>query len=193
LKPDKAATTIDRAFISLESGSIPNIWDTYSNISGHVWHYVLAAELQSDFTLYPNDLFPPISTLDSGVSYRAFNWNTPRQQQIFMDEYPIQLKANNGSNWPFIYYVMVPILPNDFFVIGEIEKYVTMSSQRFDSIELDTSSLQVVIQGDINEVVSVMIGHTGCSTRYQQINCTIAENKSALLSCKYTGSIDCIC
>lgn len=73
LKADKPATSIDRSFFP--TGPEGEIWSTYSNISGFFWHYILGADLNKEFLLYPSDLY------FSSNSSQVFNWNSPQVTQ----------------------------------------------------------------------------------------------------------------
>lgn len=114
----------------------------------------MAAELQADFAFYPNDLYILDVNASIVANYRALEWST-HTVQIFSNDYPIRFHAHNETNWPFDYYVVAPILPNSFIVLGELTKFVTMSQQRFTKIDLTSRTIVLSMIGAVNEVVEV--------------------------------------
>lgn len=53
------------------------------------------------------------------------------------------------------YFVIVPVLDNDFILLGEIGKFVTMSSLRFTSITTTNREVIVSVVGAPNESILV--------------------------------------
>jgi len=187
LKPDKPATAIDRSFLP----SAPNgeVYATYSNISGYYWQYVLAADLKETFDLYPSDLY---YSINATRVQRAFSWHSPTMVQVFTDNNPIQFVNYNQPNWPFDYFVIIPPLANDFLILGELDKFVTMSSKRFSNLILTERSFTITISGSPSEKVTVTVAHIGCTGQMVNNMCQL-KGQTVDLSCTFTSDIKCLC
>jgi hypothetical protein len=63
------------------------------------------------------------------------------------------------------YYVLAPMLPNRWALLGEaVSKFVPVSAQRFESMEFDSSGSGTVtfqLRGDPSEEVVVWASHAG--------------------------------
>src|SRR5689334_20168192 len=82
LKPNKPMTAIDRSFSS--SAPLGEVYSSYSNVSGFFWYYVLGADMQEQYNVYPEDLYPTPSNLTKCM---AFNWNSPSELFIVGEDY----------------------------------------------------------------------------------------------------------
>jgi len=187
LKADKPATSIDRSF--LPNGPKGQVWSTYSNISGLFWHYILGADLNEEFLLYPSDLY---FSSNSSQIQRVFNWNSPQSVDLFNNDYPLHFPVHNDPNWPYDYFVIVPVLSNDFLILGETNKFVTMSQQRFNSLELSQQMVKLSIQGSPTEIVMMSVTHVGID-KIVSTSCMIGQDSVAILECTFADTIQCQC
>jgi len=188
LKADQPATSIDRTF----SNRAPNgyVWSTYSNISEIFWQYVVGIEMKNTFDLFPLDL--PIA---ANIP-RFFEWHNPNILSAFSDKSPIHIPVHQAAlkagTWPFNYYVIVPQLSNGFYILGEIQKFVTMSAQRFVAVQISSASVNIQIRGTSGEDVAIRVGHKSVKTLVDAI-CTIQQTSSSF-TCTYSSSnLECKC
>jgi len=188
LKPDRPAIPIDRSFTSKSPQG--NVWYTYSNISGYDWHYVISVDLQQEFQLYPADMKVGNSTR----ARKAFYWTTPENIILFADDYPLRLPSHAGeSNWPMDYYVIAPVLSNDFVILGEISKFVTVSAQRFANIVTTERSFMASVFGSPKETFKVLISHEACYGLFVNVTCVIGSSGQNSLGCVYSSHVSCSC
>jgi len=187
LKPDKPATSIDRSFLPQRPQG--EVWTSYSHLGGYYWYYCLGADMKKPFSLLLSDLYSPSY---NNVSKRAFHWNNPQGLPIFSEDHPIHFPVYNDNNWPFDYFIVIPSLKNRFLILGELTKFVTLSKQRFLSLEEYTNSISLVITGSPQEVVKISISHESVETIITS-SCVIESHRRANLQCTFDHSLHCIC
>ena len=167
LRPDVSATAMDnvilqRAKLGEQSKQVNGeLYSSYSLIDGKfMYYYVLAALIQgnNNHMLELKDLaFYTNQTLMT-ENYLVYEANTT-------DKY---VEVNGGSAltvnvcnaFDFQYYTMVPIINgynvDQWYLAGEINKFIKVSNQRFNTINLNNNgSVSVEIQGLQNENVTV--------------------------------------
>ena len=146
LKPDKPAMPIDRMFIDRKKPWI-TVTETTHNIGKTV--YLCA------FNLWPSSMREPYITFDElGLTgdYAIFNYRT---KEIILDADKIEFEKMPRDKG--FYYVLVPVLPNGQFVIGDASKFVTASKNRFTTMKYNGTSLFLDISGAPGETVPVSI------------------------------------
>jgi len=118
---------------------------------------------------------------------RAFDWFNPTDLDVFTEEDPITL----SPKFPFDYRVIVPVLPNDFILMGEIDKYVTVSPQRFPKITYDESTITLTVLGVPNEVVQICVSH---NVTVLNTECLFGSSQTvATLNCSWGNALTCDC
>ena len=148
LKADTPATTVDKTFLS--GGKNGDVWSSDSTHDGRSWHYVFAAEVKTLVTL---------TAADFGATgpHVALNYMTG-ETRTFDDKTPLEItvQPNGVKAVPFSYTVVAPAGPNGWTLIGEREKFVTMSKQRFTKVSADGLSVELAgVPGEAIELVWV--------------------------------------
>jgi len=202
LKPDGPARTMDLVF-SEGFKSSPTLWSLVSASSEHTvqngnsvklnWHYILAANTQHQFTITPADL----GETDTGNMFVYDYFQQPPVLVRFGNDYPLVIPAlnPNGDTVTFRYFVVFQAT-NSYSLVGEKNKFVVASKQRFGDITQQTTSGQTVTQvavfGEKGEMVQVTMLHTPTRT-LENYSCTISANGSSYLKCIDDTSHTCSC
>eukprot|EP00729_Bicosta_minor_P007972 gene7972-15212_t len=122
------------------------VWRTMSLVHDgcdfYVWHYVLGFKLSKPYQVTLADLAPP-----PGI--RAAN---PYEGENFL--YPGNGTAKGGTDFLEL-SVLIPMLSNGFAVLGEANKYVAASPDRFKFITLNPNSTMLTVVGAPNETVQI--------------------------------------
>lgn len=193
LKPSKPATSIDRTFTKYAPQG--EVYNSYSNISGLHWNYVISADLAAPYQVYPDDL--PFLQSYGRNTWKFISWTDPTNIYTFAQQNPIQLLNHpddyKAGKWPFDYYVVIPVLTNDFVLIGEVDKFVTMSPQRFSNLQVSDSQIAVDVAGVAGEAVTIYVSHVGCISTILCPTCSFPITTTMTLVCKYNGVLDCDC
>ncbi len=155
LKPDRPATPIDRMFLDNDNmalgGNKPWIITTESNHENGASTYLAA------FNIWPGRMIDPTVSLkdlglDPAQKYVVYNWKK-RTASLAGPKIKFgRMPANVG-----FYYVIAPLLKNNMAVIGEPEKFITLSAKRFPGIEVEGNSLKIEMQGVAGEKVTCAV------------------------------------
>ncbi len=146
LKPDRPATPIDAMYLDKTR---PWTVSTHSNHQTGKTFYLAA------FNLWPYRMFnSTLSLAELGVAgdYVVYDY---RKEKV----------VDHGGSIDFgfmpindaFYYVLAPVLGNGMAVIGETDKFVTMSSKRFPSSETQKETLELDVAGVPGEEVTVTV------------------------------------
>jgi hypothetical protein len=146
LKPDRPALPIDLMFLDHQK---PWIVTTQSaNGIGETMY--LAA-----FNLWPKRTFDfEVSFSDLGLSgeHLIYNWRE-REFVTGSDKVVFGRMPKNDA----FYNVLCPVQENGMALIGETEKFVTLSAKRFPSITLDGNALSLEVEGVPGEEVLISL------------------------------------
>jgi len=163
LKADKPATPPDSALLPLSGQQSPQllqVWDTFSTFGRYSWHYIFAGDLESPFTINAKDIGI------SGRSSRVVDFfalaNATAKLVAFDDTHPlrISLPSSKPPVVQFGYYIIAPVLDSGWVLLGETEKFITTSKQRFSSLNSFLSNFSVTLTGTKNEKVSIGVANT---------------------------------
>ncbi len=176
LKPDKPATPLDAMFLPHVR---PFLTSTYSHREGlGRWTYLSAYRIAGeDGELSPVDrlmadvnLQAPLEDVafipfaieewqvdlprDLGIEEPvvAYDWRTRRAAVVSAS---LQIPPIH-ERFDHAYLVLAPVFDNGLSLIGEPDKFVTVSDRRFASIEPTPDSIRVVLQGVAGETVSLL-------------------------------------
>jgi hypothetical protein len=145
LKPDRPAMPIDEMFLDTEK---PFIVTTFSEHTDKLWHYVAA------FNLYPREYNDKSITLDQlGIQDEVVIWDWKNRKILTGADrinFPEKMKKNE-----YEYYIVAPKLRNGMALIGETEKFVTVSSKRFKEIKPAESALMLRLKGVPEEKIKL--------------------------------------
>src|SRR6185437_3099293 len=129
LKPDRPATPIDASFLS--DGRNGEVWETSSEVGGQTWRYAVAMQSRHGFKLRPADiglagrylLYHPASggAWEGDMAHPLHLWSTYRGKKSVA----------------FAYFVLAPLWQGGWSFLGEPDKFVAVSRERFTKIRED--------------------------------------------------------
>ncbi len=144
LKPDRPAFPIDLMYLDSRK---PWIVSTESE------HEIGKTIYLAAFNLWPARMRDPsISLKDLGLSgnYAAYNYRTG---EVLLDRDRIEFGRMPKNQ--ALYYILCPVLANGLAVIGETDKFVTLSQKRFPNIRAENGILKLAIEGVAGEELKV--------------------------------------
>jgi hypothetical protein len=129
LKPDKPATPIDRWFLMDKPKG--EIWDTNTKIGGQRWHYFLIADHKARLDLKLSDIGESTSRVVRNVKSEQLSlW--PSDNSFSID----CIEPSTGSI-PFGYFEIAPVAADGLSFLGEEDKFISISRERFSVISTD--------------------------------------------------------
>ena len=185
LRPDTSATEIDKYFLRaagidksdnvLDDGG--EVWATTSVIGNSEYfryYYVFSINLRHSFKLYPSYI-AQYQSHDSAVitNWLVYETNTTESYKIVNESSPLTLSMSD--KYTFEYYSFIPLLSADtsgYYLQGEVDKWITVSRQRFKEIIYeDSGSIYVRISGAVDEEVNIAF------VKYPDLEQTIVKCK----------------
>lgn len=184
LKPDVPAVRTDASLmaqagllftlLSSPSKQGPQVWSTYTKLSGYTWTYFLSAQSPA-FQLSLDDVYQSSSATSIVQGYVAWNLkdsNDPTatngtsssrsRRPILRNVTDIQIPRTNRTDCQV--YAMAPVWTNGWSLLGEATtKWTPVSAQRFsqlqvfDEQEQHDGGFQVVVHGAPLETVILWI------------------------------------
>ena len=177
LKPDRPATVIDAMLVPHARPLITMTWSDRSDIGRSV--YLSAYHIAGDhpqrsaadrvFAAFNYDTIPldetfhfPSAVTDWGVSLQKdlsilepvvrYDWRAGTAE-VVQGEFSL---GPMEDLYDFAYYVLAPILPNGLALIGEAEKFVTLSDHRFEEVAYDEGGIRLKLAGVPGEEVALL-------------------------------------
>ena len=151
LKPDKPATPIERCFRpDYPKGQI---WDTYTRLGTQSWRYLLVAEQGIEFNFSAQELGiqAPHVVYEMNVLQSEDSSSSRSQEQSHRRVLQVSERLKAGGTKPprkgavpVQYFVLAPVAEDGTAFIGATDKFITVSPQRFESIENDGKKLTVI-------------------------------------------------
>ncbi|CAF1132035.1 unnamed protein product, partial [Didymodactylos carnosus] len=154
LKPNRPLTMIDKLLQdwSMNDGtSQGELYSTYSTVgpddSPYRFYILFASNMKSNYDIYPQDL--GISVPYLSLSYVAWSWNNPFELIKFNSNNSLSITKNacgtNDQNSFCLWYIS-PVFQfsqpsvSSYSLLGELNKWVPVSKQRFESLEVPKSN-----------------------------------------------------
>ena len=185
LRPSYSATCIDKYFLQktnlIHNGPNGEVWSSVSIIDDNIYYYyIFAAELSNQFTIYPKDFIFDNNQVNQYLVYEA---NKTSDFMQFNNSNGI--KIDKCGLYDFRLYTVVPIygtVSNQWYLSGEIDKWITVSSQRFTKIKLiNNGGISVNVIGGFNETINVAFVQYN-TNKQQIVKCTIGESKTITIT-----------
>lgn len=171
LKPSRAIAAVDSTFVDPFLKSEDNGYVYGTNMEGVSWIFV-SFMLKRPYTLHwQRDFWPAVSSDTVLILQNAMPTGsvdcTNRVQRISIDD-SIQLPAASFVNVtaasdmiPDMTYIWTPCPV--WTLLGELDKYVPLSPQRFTNIECHTDGVIANVSGSYGEIVHVTaVSNTDC-------------------------------
>jgi len=183
LTPDRPATEIDEHFVQAAFGSggpIGHLWATSVMLSGLKFSYVMAVQLQSDYKLALSSLGYPADT-------PLLAWESSSSSIISVSGPDFALLVPHCDLDDFKLYTLAPEIEG-YALLGEPDKWVSISSQRFSNMTLSAAGGSVSIHGPPGEVVEV---RWSTPKGLLSSHCVIPEAGSTRASVTSSGTTSC--
>jgi len=177
LQPSMPAMSIDSTYVyrAFASGG-PNgqVWDAVTDLDGFLFHYVLVINLNATYSLTVDQLNGP--TIPNSVTFEARN---PSALALFDASHPLSLAACGKID--FQIHHIVPAFSNGWALLGELNKFVSVSEDRFVNIDVQGSNgFTVGIRGAPGETVSISATPVS-AWKISTFNCKIPASGTANL------------
>jgi hypothetical protein len=184
LSPSRPSHYIDAMYLPKGSQPFPvdigRIFQAPSIINDSIFSTILAIDVPTSFMLRPNMLAPDLSL--NGSNYLAVKWS-PGFTAIdtacsdlmpltncavsFSTDSPIDLYTGippvNYTHYHEI-WSLAPLFFNGYSLLGELGKFVRVSSTRFSNISTTSTSLTFYVTGATNETVKIAVAAPPSST-----------------------------
>ena len=146
LKPDRPAMPIDKMFVENNT-----LYTTITQSKTGIGTYYYVA----GYNIWPNKYRErELTFAELGVepgNYLVYSWNDKK----FQDQKERVVFPDKLGQYRSAYYVIVPDPGKTPALIGELEKFVTVSSARFAKIESQAGRLSLVISGVAGEELAL--------------------------------------
>ncbi len=146
LKSDRPATPIDLMFLDNKKPWIAKT--ETSNRTGHTF-YLAAFNIRP---LNTRDKSVSFQELDISGDYGVYDY---RSKKMIRGQSGIEfgrMKKNRAA-----YYIIAPRLDNGMYLVGETDKFVTLSNKRFPEVGLEGNALSMQVEGVPGEDVGISI------------------------------------
>lgn len=163
------------AALNTHSGSA-EVGYTYTELNGLRWYFVLGVGLDKAFHLTPSDVRSGLAPAhNDSLAHWQWGWECrargcPRIQADqgnvtlapFSEEQPIVLPpydSPHGVGWGHFRFVRtVPVLCNGWLLLGETDKFISVSETRILDLAVDCSAgIVVQVGGALGEVVTLLL------------------------------------
>jgi len=154
---------------------------THTNLGPVRTTYVLAAMVQEAYELRLSQL-----GYDSSQKLRYFERNSSSVIHSMAADEPIPLAISDRLNFEF--FVVAPVLPNGWSLFGEMDKWVSLSADRFSGLSATDDGFRVEARGIAGEVL-----HLGFSDQHgqlQEAECTVGADNTVTVAVAF-GAIGC--
>jgi hypothetical protein len=167
------------------------VWSGFTEVAGAHNFVVFAASLTDKVTVTPIMLHESIHGYDhhngshGSINYIMFEANSTSKIMNFSDSEPLVLspKSTDGSPdspWDFSYYSIAPVLGNGWTLLGEQDKWVSLSAARFMDVTTLASGLIIKVHGSPGEVVNVAFVPPGATAPLTK-SCTVGQDSSCVI------------
>eukprot|EP01130_Rhizamoeba_saxonica_P004949 TRINITY_DN1998_c0_g1_i1.p1 TRINITY_DN1998_c0_g1~~TRINITY_DN1998_c0_g1_i1.p1 ORF type:complete len:615 (+),score=103.10 TRINITY_DN1998_c0_g1_i1:302-2146(+) len=162
LKPDRPAIPIEQTWLEKAfnmDGPYGTVHVTYTSYNTEYrWDYIVGIGLKQNYTFEVKDLMDEGMIGVTRPSMVVFEYNRNDHVQItpveFSNDKPFHIGKAEG--YDYRYYIVSPVLPNNWVVLGEVDKWVTVSKQRIVSIAIMGTAIDIMLSGEANEDVRIM-------------------------------------
>eukprot|EP00054_Salpingoeca_dolichothecata_P012674 m.70327 g.70327 ORF g.70327 m.70327 type:complete len:763 (+) comp20068_c0_seq1:336-2624(+) len=177
LRPDEPAKAIDAYFAhhAFGSGGVNGeVWATHVDL-GPRFSYVISTELQSEYQLSSVEL-----GYDPSDKLMAFEANTTNKLIPVSGSSPLTL--HESDKLTFEVFTLAPVLSNGWVLLGEQQKWVSVSKDRFHSLAINADGFYIAVVGVPGEKVMVSVVPPNTTTP-KQVSCVIGNGSANQLSC----------
>lgn len=156
------------------------VWLATTEISGLRYGYLLAADMKREWVVKPSHL-----GYAENSEFWVFESNNTETVTYFSEDSPLTLKA--CGIYDFSLFTLVPIVRSssadrDLYwgLLGEPNKWVSVSTGRFVGLSMSPSGANVVASGSIGE--SLVVRFVDPSGRVTTVTCQFDARESLVVS-----------
>eukprot|EP01060_Flectonema_neradi_P034904 TRINITY_DN6260_c1_g1_i2.p1 TRINITY_DN6260_c1_g1~~TRINITY_DN6260_c1_g1_i2.p1 ORF type:complete len:789 (+),score=122.23 TRINITY_DN6260_c1_g1_i2:47-2413(+) len=155
LHGSRPLTPLESTFYS-GTGSGAGAWHTHSQVSDSFWYSVLLTAVGPHYQLSTSDFYPRPS---DGSQYVVLPWSSQCRYQSKLGDCAVYLNSTfevTRHSTSIATYALLNVAEykNDMAFIGEVDKYVHMSPDRFSSFTRSSSSLTATAVGSPGEEIN---------------------------------------
>jgi hypothetical protein len=186
LKPDHPAFPVESSFQLYSPTTYKTLIDVRSTSSSYqvgTWHYILAADLEKPFSLLPHEF--PTQTKEA-VIFNYYDFLRSPSNILRFDSPLVIPERAHYLPIDFNYYIVAPVLANNWTILGEYDHFITMSKQRIRDIQQDQDDLTIVFQGQIFE--NVNFAFLSPSNKILMQYCPVRVEGFGIISVHYASS-----
>jgi hypothetical protein len=174
LQPDRPMRKMDGAIMSAALGAAISpingeTWSTFSTVGRDVYSHVISTEVTTAFTLTPTDL-----GLDSSATYLSWEANDTAVA-TFSAAAPLSIAVSDMSTFQ-LHHVSPVGQYSGWALIGEMDKWVPTSANRFPDAADTSDSFAVTAVGDVGETINVSFAQSTAGA-VTTVSCTFGESQ----------------
>eukprot|EP01065_Artemidia_motanka_P035546 TRINITY_DN43453_c0_g1_i1.p1 TRINITY_DN43453_c0_g1~~TRINITY_DN43453_c0_g1_i1.p1 ORF type:complete len:791 (+),score=261.97 TRINITY_DN43453_c0_g1_i1:49-2421(+) len=180
VQPDKPATSVDRTFLQ-HGGSAPpapsgHVWGTYASVGDA--RYLVSIDVTEPWKVMPADLWPAVDITSGWVARNWFTGSGVTQcvhgsgavssgcvaGPSITDAAAMPTihntrpgAAGQNDTMQFDLLQLVPVMRNGFVLLGDISRYVSVSSKRFSFVEETQNGVRLGVMGQAGEQLTVTV------------------------------------
>lgn len=163
LRPRWPLASLDFTFLQREpKGS--KVWAAHDDFGAFRWSYIVGIKITTAIAITPIKLVQgafAISPTQQMVAWEVVPGEPVTRVQVFSGDSPFLLPSSEPLNLPYdiptpphTHYAAAPVLPNGMVILGETNKWTTLSFGRLASFHADKRSVVVELIGAPAEVVT---------------------------------------
>lgn len=159
LKPDVPAINIESTWIQRSLGQggpigpQGEVITSYTAIGSFTWHFAYGVQLTAPYKFLSTDVLLPLV----GQYYAfLFNNTNPANFQVvpFGASSPVLIPQGETYGDGYL-WIFAPVLDNGWTLLGEIDKFIAVSKQRFQSVTTSQNGVQILLAGQPGELVNL--------------------------------------
>lgn len=150
-------------------------------IGDFTWYYLLSGDLTSSYSLKSKELPPSRSTFPaSSLPFPTIAFQYTLDGNVtnvtdFSGGPDATLDIPQCNKTDFQYWVIPPYFPFGYTLMGELNKIVPVSEQRFSDIIISENIVKIQVSGVPSEKVNVTV-YERASSKTQVVYCTISDS-----------------
>lgn len=197
LQLHQPAFALDTQFLQnslRQGGPKGEVWSGFSRVGGMTYAVLFAASLQEHYVVTPTLLSSGFGAefeyVDSKQEFIAFEVNSTNKLIEFSSQKPITVRPKVegmvDSPWDFTYHWISPVYSNKWAFLGEFDKWISVSEDRFTDVASDPQGLIVTLRGSPGEKVVVAF-KVPDSPEPKLVSCIVPQS-STLTVVSWTGA-----
>jgi hypothetical protein len=198
LKPNRPAVSLDSTYVyraikaNGPDGFVAHTYSMLLKATSSIetfWHIFYAIDLTTNYDLYPSEAYISDSSENYiAVKYIGGSYKVDLSSaQIWNTTSPLPLVSRNEADFQ-VWYAS-PVLSNGMSVIGDISKWVPMSSQRYYLFDYTEKLVTVGLEGSPGEIVITSFYlPTGTII---PCSCTIGQSGMVMAIATVGGDVEC--